>query len=247
MANGDPVQILKDDLLWRQGILSVYMREPILDWQREGRLLKDARTDSTQAADTAEDIHIAAKVFLLFCHAVQRGGLQGDRLLPGQRMCVYLDVQPCRCRLQRTSCRAGIPLTFCWLSWRQSTPPLRTGRLCRSEAQCCSTENPHFHEDHIQQLLPQRIAVLHDTPTRPRHGPRLTRVSDPLLTENGLFSTDTFFACPFDTRFRHGCEPCRRFQCRVRATLAHCISHHKRVHNKGQGKECDGTVGRTLQ
>ena len=61
--------------------------------------------------------------------------------------------------------------------------------------------------------------MLHDTPTRPRHGPRLTRVSDPLLTENGLFSTDTFFACPFDTRFRHGCEPCRRFQCRVRATL----------------------------
>ena len=45
-----------------QGILGVYMREPLLDWQKEGRLLKDARTDGTQPADTAEDLHIAAKV-----------------------------------------------------------------------------------------------------------------------------------------------------------------------------------------
>ena len=52
----------KKFLLLRQGILGVYTREPLLDWQKEGRLLKDARTDSTQAADAAEDMHIAAKV-----------------------------------------------------------------------------------------------------------------------------------------------------------------------------------------
>ena len=51
--------------------LGVYMREPLLDWQKEGRLLKDARTDSTQAADTAEDMHIAAKVFLPVCLNLQ--------------------------------------------------------------------------------------------------------------------------------------------------------------------------------
>ena len=56
----------------RQGILGVYMREPLLDWQKEGRLLKDARTDSTQAADAAEDMHIAAKVKSLLSPHMRR-------------------------------------------------------------------------------------------------------------------------------------------------------------------------------
>lgn len=64
-------KVLKGNFSLRQGILGVYMREPLLDWQKEGRLLKDARTDSTQAADTAEDMHIAAKVLLLFCLTLQ--------------------------------------------------------------------------------------------------------------------------------------------------------------------------------
>ena len=129
----------------RQGILGVYMREPLLDWQKEGRLLKDARTDSTQAADTAEDMHIAAKVFLPVCLNLQ----SFVRLCRAVACRVYAcflehvfiwDAQPCRCRLQGTSCMAGIPLTFCWLSWHQSTPPQRTGRLYRSEARCCYTK-----------------------------------------------------------------------------------------------------------
>jgi hypothetical protein len=45
-----------------QGILGVFLREPLLDWQREGRLLKGASTGNSQAGDAAEDVHIAAKV-----------------------------------------------------------------------------------------------------------------------------------------------------------------------------------------
>ena len=37
------------------------MREPLLDWQREGRLLKDARVGNTEEASSAEAYHIAAK------------------------------------------------------------------------------------------------------------------------------------------------------------------------------------------
>lgn len=44
-----------------QGILGVFMREPLLEWQREGRLLKDASVGASQAATGAEDVHIAAK------------------------------------------------------------------------------------------------------------------------------------------------------------------------------------------
>lgn len=40
----------------------MFLREPLLDWQREGRLLKVAGTGSSQAGDAAEDVHIAAKV-----------------------------------------------------------------------------------------------------------------------------------------------------------------------------------------
>ena len=58
---------LETDMSLCQGILGVYMREPLLDWQKEGRLLKDARRDGTQAADTAEDLHIAAKVSTPCC------------------------------------------------------------------------------------------------------------------------------------------------------------------------------------
>ena len=65
------------------------------------------------------------------------------------------------------------------------------------------------------------MAVLHDTATRPRHAPCRTRVSELFLAQNELVSTDTATPCPFDTRVRHGCEPCRLFWCRVRATLLH--------------------------
>ena len=41
------------------------MREPLLDWQREGRMLKDPRTGNSQSADGAADMHIAAKVCML--------------------------------------------------------------------------------------------------------------------------------------------------------------------------------------
>ena len=61
--------------------------------------------------------------------------------------------------------------------------------------------------------------MLHDTATRPRHAPCRTRVSELFLAQNELVSTDTATPCPFDTRVRHGCEPCRLFWCRVRATL----------------------------
>jgi len=48
-----------------QGILGVFMREPLLDWQREGRMLKDPRTGDSQSAEGAADMHIAAKVCML--------------------------------------------------------------------------------------------------------------------------------------------------------------------------------------
>ena len=47
---------------WLQGILGVFLREPLLDWQREGRLLKDARVGDSGGASGAEDYHIATKV-----------------------------------------------------------------------------------------------------------------------------------------------------------------------------------------
>ena len=40
----------------------MFLREPLLDWQREERLLKGAGTGNGQTGDAAEDVHIAAKV-----------------------------------------------------------------------------------------------------------------------------------------------------------------------------------------
>ena len=48
-----------------QGILGVFMREPLLDWQREGRMLKDPKTDNSLSTEGAADMHIAAKVCML--------------------------------------------------------------------------------------------------------------------------------------------------------------------------------------
>ena len=54
----------------------MFLREPLLDWQREGRLLKDARVGDTKEASGAEDHHIAAKVCTLLSGVVVNGHLR---------------------------------------------------------------------------------------------------------------------------------------------------------------------------
>ena len=53
----------------------MFLREPLLDWQREGRLLKDARVSDTEGASGAEDYHIAAKVCTPVIWCFDRSGV----------------------------------------------------------------------------------------------------------------------------------------------------------------------------
>ena len=56
-----------------QGIMGVFMREPLLDWQREARVVNAKRSvpasakDAVSAAETADpaDMHVNLKVYLL--------------------------------------------------------------------------------------------------------------------------------------------------------------------------------------
>ena len=56
-----------------QGIMGVFMREPLLDWQREARVVNAKRSvpasakDPVSAAETAKpaDMHVDLKVYLL--------------------------------------------------------------------------------------------------------------------------------------------------------------------------------------
>ena len=57
-------------MLLSQGIMSVFMREPLLDWQREARVVNAKQSapatarDSISAAETADpaDMHVNLKV-----------------------------------------------------------------------------------------------------------------------------------------------------------------------------------------
>ncbi len=56
-----------------QGIMGVFMREPLLDWQREARVVNAKRSvpaspkDAVSTAETADpaDMHVNLKVYLL--------------------------------------------------------------------------------------------------------------------------------------------------------------------------------------
>ena len=70
-----------------QGILGVFLREPLMDWQREGRAVRRASGGSRNAAadgEDADDAYTALKVVPAF----RRGNAPGHTASSGlQRLC----------------------------------------------------------------------------------------------------------------------------------------------------------------
>ena len=95
----------------------MFLREPLLDWQREGRLLKGAGTGNSQAGDAAEDVHIAAKVG--HCSAISQEQWNVRRHLSGSIVCstthsskLLSDAREAKANIQRFSRCAGSSRTF---------------------------------------------------------------------------------------------------------------------------------------